>query len=281
VIYGLGAAVVWGMADLTAAVTGRRIGVLSLAAISQLGGLVTVVVLVAAVRPELPVDPILLVPVASGVIAAGAFLFLYEGLTRGPIALVSPIAAGFAVVTILLSVVFLHESLTGLVLVGVATTIAGVLLASTDLRDVRTRGKTLQGGVPFAIGALVCFGFVTFLIGFAAREAGWLVTVFISRAVGTVVLVTVALVQGAPIRSVRQLTLIPAALVGVADSLGIASYSYGSSVGAVSVVVAVASTFSLIPVMGGVVLFHERPAPNQWLGVGMVMAGLVLLGIAS
>ena len=33
--------------------------------------------------------------------------------------------------------------------------------------------------------------------------------------------------------------------------------------------------------MGGAVLFHERPAPNQWLGVGMVMAGLVLLGIAS
>src|SRR5439155_26775937 len=127
VLAGLGAPVVWGMADLTAAVTGRRIGVRYLAAISQLGGLVTVVVVVAAVRPELPVDPILLVPVASGVIAAGAFLFLYEGLTRGPIALVSPIAAGFAVVTILLSVVFLHESLTGLVLVGVATTIAGVL----------------------------------------------------------------------------------------------------------------------------------------------------------
>jgi drug/metabolite transporter (DMT)-like permease len=29
-----------------------------------------------------------------------------------------------------------------------------------------------------------------------------------------------------------------------------------------------------------VLLFHERPTPFQWVGVGLVIVGLVLLGLA-
>ena len=36
----------------------------------------------------------------------------------------------------------------------------------------------------------------------------------------------------------------------------------------------------MIPVVAGVLFFHERPTPAEWAGVGLVITGLVLLGLA-
>jgi len=37
--------------------------------------------------------------------------------------------------------------------------------------------------------------------------------------------------------------------------------------------------YPLIPILVGVAYLRERPAPNQWVGVAAVGAGLVLLAI--
>ena len=54
----------------------------------------------------------------------------------------------------------------------------------------------------------------------------------------------------------------------------------GADRGLVTIVTAVSATYPLIPVFGSVVLLGERPAPNQYVGVAMVIAGLMLLGVA-
>jgi drug/metabolite transporter (DMT)-like permease len=58
------------------------------------------------------------------------------------------------------------------------------------------------------------------------------------------------------------------------------SYVRGAEFGLLSIVTAVSATYPLIPVFGGVRLFGERPSPNQYAGVAMVIAGLILLAIA-
>jgi drug/metabolite transporter (DMT)-like permease len=68
--------------------------------------------------------------------------------------------------------------------------------------------------------------------------------------------------------------------LGLVDLVGTISYSRGAEIGLVSIVTAVSATYPLIPVFGSVALFGERPAPNQYAGVAMVIAGLMLLGFA-
>jgi drug/metabolite transporter (DMT)-like permease len=46
----------------------------------------------------------------------------------------------------------------------------------------------------------------------------------------------------------------------------------------ISIVAAVSATFTLIPVAGGILLFSERPAPNQLVGLVLVVGGLATLG---
>ncbi|HXF72167.1 MAG TPA: EamA family transporter, partial [Actinomycetota bacterium] len=62
---------------------------------------------------------------------------------------------------------------------------------------------------------------------------------------------------------------------------GVVLFAWGMEVGLVSVVSVVSSTYTLIPVAAGVAFLGERPAPNQAAGVLVVIAGLVLLGLAG
>jgi uncharacterized membrane protein len=78
-------------------------------------------------------------------------------------------------------------------------------------------------------------------------------------------------------RSTSALRL--AAFGGVVELLGTMVYARGAEVGLVSIVTAASATYPFIPVLGGVVLLHERLVPNQYVGVALVVAGLMLLAL--
>jgi drug/metabolite transporter (DMT)-like permease len=283
VIFGLTAALGWGVADFGAAVVARRVGSMTTVVISQVGGILTLLVLVAVLRPAWSTPPgVIAGMAANGAIAAGAYLLLYRGLELGPVALVSPVVAAYAVITIALAVAFLGESLPGIVAIGAFTTVVGVVLTSTDLRKLGRPSPTGRSGVRYAIASMALFGVATFLLGRYAKEVGWLPALTLSRAFSMASLVGVAMfVAGArPTRG--EGPVIPAvagaALVGVIDVLGGAAYARGTELGYVSIVSAASATFPLIPVVGGILLLRERPAASQLAGVTLVVGGLLLLG---
>jgi drug/metabolite transporter (DMT)-like permease len=72
--------------------------------------------------------------------------------------------------------------------------------------------------------------------------------------------------------------LAAAALIGICDLVGTALYTQGAAVGLVSVVGAIAATYTLVPVIGGMAFLGERPAPNQLAGIALVVIGLVVMG---
>jgi len=288
VIYGLAAALGWGLSDLWAAMSGRRIGSGRTVVVAQVAAAVVVTVLVLIARPDLSGIPTVapwLVP--NAFLGAAAFATLYKGLQLGPIAVVSPVLASYAVVPVLLSVVLLGETLGGWEVVGVVVTIAGAALTSTDPKALRAGTRTKPAGLPWAIASTLLFGVATYVMGWAAKEAGVLASLWFGRLTMTSVFLIAALVLWVRSRStgeardpVAPSMLRLAVLVGVMELVGTISYARGAEVGLVSIVTAASATYPLIPVLGGVVLLHERPVPTQYLGIGMVIGGLLLLGVA-
>ena len=65
----------------------------------------------------------------------------------------------------------------------------------------------------------------------------------------------------------------------LADASAIALFAHASQVGSISIAAAVSATFPLVVIAGGLLLFHERPSPRQWLGVLGAITGLILLGL--
>ena len=287
-IYGLAAALGWGLSDLWAAMSGRRIGSGRTVVVAQVAAAVGVTVLVLIARPDLSGIPAVapwLVP--NAFLGAAAFATLYRGLQLGPVAVVSPVLASYAVVPVLLSVVLLGETLGAWEVAGVFVTIAGVVLTSTDPKALRAGTRTKPAGLPWAIASTLLFGVATYVMGWAAKEAGFLPSLWFGRLTMTGVVLVAALVLWVRSRStgeardpVAPSMLRLAVLVGVMELVGTIAYARGAEVGLVSIVTAASATYPLIPVLGGVVLLHERPVPTQYLGIAMVIGGLLLLGVA-
>ena len=277
-IYGLGAAIAWGLADVGAAIVGRRIGSLLTVVIAQVVGLAVILMVYLVSGPSWTATGTDLALLAvSGALAGIAYVALYRALELGPIALVSPIVAAYAVPPVVLAVVLLDESLVGVVTAGIVVTLIGVALASTDLRGVAADDAS-RAGVPLAVVAMLLFGLATFVLGRQAQVLGWLPASTIGRAFSVAALLVIALVRRPDVRG-GAAALGGAALVGLADITGVAVYSLGAERGLISIVTAASATFVIIPVAAGITFLGERPASNQLIGVGLVVVGLLLLGL--
>ena len=278
-IFGLGAAIAWGLADVGAAVVGRRIGSLAALVLAQLASLALILTWYLVERPVwsgTPGDVGILA--MNGAIAAVAYVLLYRGLELGPIALVSPIVAAYAVPAIALAVILLDESLSGAVLAGIVVTLAGVVLTSSDLRGVGAE-RMSRAGVPVALVSMLLFGLATYVLGLEAQQLGWLTAAVIGRVFSVLSLLVLAGVRRPRLLGDGVKGIGRAALVGVADIAGVVFYSIGSERGLISIVTAASATFILIPVAAGILWLEERPAATQLAGVALVVGGLLLLGL--
>jgi uncharacterized membrane protein len=289
VIYGLAAALGWGLSDLWAAMSGRRIGSGRTVVISQVAAAIVIGLILLLARPSL--DRIPTVAgwlVVNAFLGAAAYATLYRALQLGPIAVVSPVLATYAIVPVLLAVVILGESLDALAAMGAAVTIAGAVLTSTDLRELRSETRTSVPGLPWAAVSTLLFGVATYVMGWSAQEAGFLPSLWFGRTAIAIVVVVAGIVVWARSRKrgVRGADMTTraiwfAAAVGVAELAGTIVYARGAEVGLVSIVTAASATYPLIPVLGGLHLLHERLAPSQYAGIALVVAGLATLGLAA
>jgi uncharacterized membrane protein len=284
VIYGLVAALGWGLADFGGAVVGRRIGSISTVVVSQGFNALFMTVLILAGHHDLgALWPYIGFVALNGAASATAYVTHYRALQLGPVAIVSPIGATYAVVGVALAIVVLGERPAGIAIAGGVVTVLGVMLASTDLRKVEEGlHRQRPPGLPWAIVSAVMFGVGGFLLGYLSQRVGWVVGLWASRMAQLVAFSCYAALRRSEITGIGRNRVTAAALgVGVADLLGVIAYSSGAEMGFVSIVLTASAVFPLIAVVLSIVLLHERPVPNQYAGIALVIGGLLLLGVGA
>lgn len=280
-IFGLAAALGWGLADFFGAVSGRRMGSIGAVMSGQvLSAAFMTAVLVATGTSLAPLGPDVWLVVLNGAAAAFAYLTHYKALELGPVAVVSPIGAGYAVVGVVLAIVILGERPSGLALIGAGIAVAGVALVSTDLRKLRDGIKNHVPGLPWSVAAAVGFGVAGFLLGWIADRAGWVAGLWGSRVAQIVFFLPLVFVFRRELSRLRPgFGLWMALLAGAADILGVVTFSIGSERGLNSIVLASSAVFPLIAVALSLIVFKERLVANQIVGIVLVVGGLLLLGL--
>jgi drug/metabolite transporter (DMT)-like permease len=295
--YGLLSALSWGISAMLAAVAARRIGALRTVVFGEAAGLAGYLTLFGLGHFSLRgVGAAAWLLVLAGVIAVTGYLAMYRGLETGPVGLVSAITACYGGVIAVLSVVLLGERLTAAAVIGIAATVAGVMLAvlrrtaasapaaAPAAAPAPARpGPPLAAsamGVAFGLAAALCYGVGGFMIGRYSLSLGWLVPVLVARG-GAMVLLLGLLVT--PLRGppgIRRASGLAWALAaGLADAAGLVFFTRGDQVGLVAVTAAVSSAYPVIPLIGGLLVFRERLARQQIGGAVLILAGLILLGL--
>ena len=283
VIFGVLAAVGWGIADFLAAVVSKKLGLLRTIVGVHIASIAatTAYVFVALNLAELSLYHWV---VMSGISVLGfvTYLTFYKALQIGPVAVISPIVSTYAVIVILLAIAFAGERLTLGQAIGTSACIFGVVLASANFSN-RSNGKRLiSTGVLFGLVATIGLGFWQFGIGIISRDIGWFLPIYLSR------LMTLGLI--APLAIARrewpwQRLTIPLAVgvvvIGVVETGGLFAFSRGSEIGVISIVAAASLTYPLIPIIGGLVVFRERLGITQIFGLAVALSGLLLLTLNS
>ena len=282
---GLGAALSWGLADYFAAVASRQVGALRVVLYMHLAAMIPLTVVVIATDGLAGVS-LGQLGVLFGIGAVGwlSYLAFYGALAIGPISVLSPIVSGYAAVTVLLAVVVSGEQLSGLQAVAVGATIAGAVCACLDfgaIAQARIKPRSALG-FALAVCAMALLGGFVFGVSYYRPQLGWVAPIFLARGFATVFLVANSLVarQTRPPRPSRTLLGI-IALLACLDTGGYVCFNLGVRYTATAVVAAASAPYALVPIIMGVSLFGERPTRPQWLGVGLVIAGVITLGLAT
>lgn len=298
VLFGLSAALMWGVADFCARGAARAGGTFRTLLVVQIIAIPALLVLTAPFGLiVLRADqwPAMLAAAAVGLLILGGAGLLYRAFAIGKLALVSPIASAFAAVTALLAIAA-GERLAGGVLLGVMLTLVGVTLASSSGEAASTAEKQVNAssrrmskfapGLLEAIGAMGAFGVGYWLLDFVVPTLGGVTTAFIAKVGDLVVLGGIALFLAwrAPRKSLPYgrlaqpfwLWVIPTALLDTAANI---AYNVGIATALTSVVVTLASLFSAVTVLLAWLVLRERLAPWQWAGVFTILLGVALVNL--
>jgi drug/metabolite transporter (DMT)-like permease len=270
VLGGLGAAVCWAGAALSAARASRLIGARNVLAWVMLVGFIVVAPLtLAAGMPELDGRELGWIALAGAGNVAG-LLCSYEAMRLGRVSIVAPITSTEGAVAAVLAVAT-GEALGAGSLVLLAAIAVGVLLAS--------RTESVDGGQPprstfLAVCAAGCFGAGLFATARVSMALPLVFALIPPRLVG-VAAITV------PSAVTRRLRLTRAArplvvVSGLCEVGGFTSYALGARHG-IAVSAVLASQFAALAAVAAYFLFHERLRTLQIVGVTTIAVGVALL----
>lgn len=282
----------WGVADYLAALITRRVGETSALLRIQLISVPVLALAWAVLRPPLPDFEQLAWITAAACCFVIGYLAFFRGLRVGAISLVSPISSAGAAVPVLAGIGLYGEAASAARLGGIGLTLIGIWVLLADPGAIGAlAAEARRRGIRAGIVTLLAWGSGTALLLPAVRTAGAFVPV------ATLRLEVLAIVSAWwLIRRVRTLgssgapsdrvdpgarpagiwtVAAPAALLDLT-----AFFAYGVALRDAPAAVAapIASAYPLVTILIARHRLHERLAPREWVGVGLTVAGVALLG---
>jgi drug/metabolite transporter (DMT)-like permease len=278
-VLGTLSALAWGFADVIVTYLSRRGGFFRTLLFTQTFGVALLVVIAFGVGDLPSPSAVQLLALAGlGPMAVAAYAGFYRALELGPIAIVSPIASANGAVVVLLAVLVLGETLTGLQALGCLLVLGFIVLAALEPKAELPEGS--GSGIRLALVASIAFGGYLFCLATISEDLGWLVPVLIARAV-TVAIVAAVAVRRLPPRdgSLGSVWLLGCVGAGLLDASGYLAFNRGGEIGEVAITSAAAAAYPVIPILVGLFLLRERVAWHQLVGVAGVLCGMVVLSL--
>ena len=129
-----------------------------------------------------------------------------------------------------------------------------------------------------ALAGALGWGVGDFFGGIASRRLAVLTVLVLSQTVGLVGVYAWVVLAGEPFPGVGE--LLPAAAGGVAALAGLAALYRGFALGAMGIVAPISAAAPIVPLSVDAAQ-GEVPTAAQWLGVGLVLTGIVVLSWES
>lgn len=296
IFLGLAAAFGWGVADFMARFATRRMGAFRALLYMQLTGVGALTILMLATGHWARFFPLFRWGiwgwiVLTGMISVLGALALYRSFEIGMLALVSPIAASYPALTVLLAI-STGERLTRAHAVGIAAVIVGVVIAALALPaknaagarvetiSIREHRRHLLRGVPWALAAALAFGVNYWILGFRVMPVfGGIASVWVIRLVSFLVLAILVRPVGESARPPRGATAWLIFCIGLADTAGFVANNLAFKQEQIAIATVLSSLYGVVTLLFAAAFLRERLGRRQWAGVVLIFAGVALVSL--
>lgn len=271
----------WGTGDVFGTIASRKIGGYSTTFWAYLFGLIIFSFYVPFARGDLKgyTPQLIFINLGIGILSMIANVALNEGLRVGNPSLVGTIAAAFTGITVVLSILFLHEKVTLIQTYAIILIFAGVILSSLDFKTLRDRKSVLNRGVIFALIAMVFWGI--FFTGTKAlsKDVGWFWPQYFTFALCPLIYVYLKISKQPFVlftkKGVLKHLLLSASLLRAGDF----SFQFALSRGAAAIAAPIAGSFPTLFAVLSFFVFRERLTKQQICGIVVTLLGIVLLSM--
>jgi drug/metabolite transporter (DMT)-like permease len=281
-LFGLAAALAWGISDYLGGVVSRRLSVATVGiAIQVVGGLCFVGAAIAT-GAQAPTWALLAPGLVTGLAIAAAQLTFFRALALGTMGIVAPISATGAALPVFVTLVRGEApgpiALAGLLAAGVGTFLA--CRRQEDPRATRERARDERRSIVLALAAALAMGLLLVGLDVGARHSlVW--TLVASRVTALAALCSfrawLPSDPRTPSRIGGQWRLL--LVVGLLNAGAMALYTQGTRTGVLGIVAMSASLHAIITALLAAWLLHERLRRVQ--RVGVALATLAVLAMAS
>lgn len=217
-----------------------------------------------------------------GALQAAVYLLVYNGFSKGHVAVLSPIFAAFSGLAAAFSIIFLGEVVNSYVFIGLAVLFTGILLINLDLQALLQRriSFTRVAGFREIIAATMLAVIWTLLWDRFVDGKDWLFYALAMYAFMTLVIVIVAKAKGLNLFAIKPYIWKFLVLIGFCEIVAYLAISWGYSTTSMTSVVAVLSgAFSLPTIFLARVFLKERVTPLQVMGGLIIIAGITILSV--
>ena len=292
ILLGLTAAFSWAFADFLARNVSRRIGPYRAFIFMQWVGLGLLTIYLVAIKAppwtslasgfSVPIRSVWAWACLAGLLNIAASISLYRAFAVGKLALVTPIAASYPALTVVLAF-FSGERLKMTAGAGIVIVLAGVMLTVIPSPDLAKRADVVQDhtekGIGWALAAALGFGLMFWLLGFHVTPAlGGALPVWLMRLMGALLLMVLPFRRTMPVVP-RGWIWAPLVVSALLDTTAFVANNTGLAIGPVSVVTVLASLFGAVAVLLAWILLGERLSRRQWLGATLIFAGVGLVSL--
>jgi drug/metabolite transporter (DMT)-like permease len=281
----------WGAADFAGGLTTRLSSNLFAVLMAQAVGLGLGSVLLVIGAEAMPGPEAVAWSLVAGVAGVLGVACFYLALSRGTMGLVAPLTALLAASIPALVGLIGGDVVSAFDLLGMAAALAAVVLISLPDRRLGSpvmptyHGSRAREWLLIIVAGL---SFAGFFLGIdAAQSAGgqtwW--PLFLVKVAGVASVVSVlagaALLGRRPALRVGRAALLTGAVAGTADFGGNLFFVLASDAGDLSIVVVLSSLYPVVTALLARAVLHERLGPVRLLGVGLAVAGVMLIGLGS
>lgn len=209
---------------------------------------------------------------------------VYKAYTKGKVSVMGAIMAPYAALSAFISYKFFGEDFTIVKTVGILIALIGIVITSLDFNELKDgfQLKDFARGLGYAVLALVIYGlFVPFYDSFL-EQPGWawlmiLLDVPLLLAVFVSIKLSKQKIQKKDFTDPKWI-IMSALMMGIMIIAYAAGLKFSSQT---SIMAAVASSYPLSILIGGRLVLNEKLAKNQYVGIGIIVVGIIVMSLVG